>query len=91
MFPPVENRQALYHRIIVRAQDVFQRRLRKVEVELAQAQLDLHALEIRDHALATDRRLAVVMGGHACLGRNSLLNLLPDEILHAIILQAVAI
>jgi hypothetical protein len=89
MFPSVENRPAIYQRNVVCAQDVFQRRLRKVEVELAQAQQDLHALHLQDHALAVDRSMAVAMAGNDRLGSRSPLFTLPDELLHAIIEQAI--
>lgn len=92
MFPSVENRQAsTYPRIVVRDRDVIERKLRHVQALLAQVQRDLNALHIHDYELKTDRRLAVAMGGDRRLGMNSLLCALPNELLHAIIEEAIAI
>jgi hypothetical protein len=87
MFPPI-NKQILYHRFIVRTHDVFQRRLKKVEVELAQAQESMYILNIQDENLARDRRVALAMARHDRLGSESPLHSLPDELLDMIICRA---
>ena len=58
-------------------------------MELAQAQQALHEMHLQDHALAVDRSMTVAMGGNDRLGSRSPLFSLPDELLHAIIEQAI--
>lgn len=75
-----------YQRIIMRAHEAFQHRLKQVEIELVEAQ---HALDLLDiQALSHDRRTAVIMGQDARLGENSPLRLLPEEIVREIVWEA---
>ena len=68
-----------YQRIIMRAHEAFQHRLKQVEIELAEAQ---HALEILDlQALDHERRTMLALGQNS---QDSPLSCLPDEVMHMI-------
>ncbi len=71
-----------YRQAIHRAHEAFQRRLDKIEVELAEAQ---HTLELLDlEALSHDRKTAIILSQHARVGRDSPMHDLPDDLLRLI-------
>lgn len=71
-----------YRQIIQRAHEAFQRRLNRIEIELAEAQ---HALENLDlKILSHDRKTAIIMAQHPRLGQDSPLHALPDDLLRVI-------
>ena len=76
-----------YHSIIARAQAAFQRRLNRIEVELAEAQHTLDCIELAN----PDRKLALAMASHPSLGQDSHLLALPEDLLQAIAMQAAAV
>lgn len=78
--------QKKYDLLYKRAQDAFRHRLHQVEIELAEAQLTLEKLDLQ--VQASERRQALVMSQDLRLGKDSPLNLLPNELVLAIVLEA---
>jgi hypothetical protein len=73
-----------YHLVLQRAQAVFQRRLNELEIELAEARDRLARIDLAD----PDRGVAIAMACHARLGRDSVLQELPVDIVREIGRQA---
>ncbi len=71
-----------YRQIVHCAHEAFQRRLNRIEVELAEAQHALENLDLR--ILSHDRKTAIIMAQHARLGENSPLHGLPEDLLRVI-------
>jgi hypothetical protein len=76
-----------YHNIVSCVQAAFQRRLNRIDIELAEAQHVVDCLDLAD----PDRRLALAMASNPDLGQQSPLLSLPEDLLRSIALQASAV
>ena len=70
----------------LQVKEAMQRRLDELEIQLTKAQKRLERLDIQ--LAANARRTALVMSQNSRLGQKSWLQLLPDELLNAIAIQA---
>ena len=79
MYPNSTHRRA--YQAIARAQAVFQRRMRQIEVELAEAQHALEKFELAPQLSPRQCKLALAMAHHPRLGLDSPLRVLPVDLL----------
>ena len=86
MYPNSTHHRA--YQAIARAQAVFQRRMRQIEVELAEAQHALEKFELEPPLSPRQCKLALAMAHHPRLGQDSPLRVLPEDLLRAIAEEA---
>jgi len=81
----LSTRSRAYHALI-RAQEICQMRIKRIEIELTDAFNEISVL--KPHLLSYESRTAVCMALHPRLGAKSSLGMLPDDILCKITQQA---
>lgn len=69
---------------VERANQLFDRRLQRIEIELAEARSHLAKLSIKEPS-EDDQSLAFCMSHHQRLGENSIVSSLPPELLQLIL------